>query len=76
MTVKEAVKAALKEHAEEHGCLSNCRFTDDDVIFFRRFKRTIDGFAYAIGLSIILGILGAIGWILKVGIEAWRKVGG
>lgn len=69
--------AAIVEAMESKSCSSlACRLTDDDVVFFKRFKSAIDTVAKGIGMAVILAIVSGLVWIGKLGVEAWRSGSG
>jgi len=71
--VKQWVKEAVKEHLESERC--NCPFSDEDTFVIRKFVKVWNGTTATIGTAILLGLLGGIGYLVKLGIEAWRSVG-
>lgn len=71
--IKAAVREALAEYAQLAPCVQACRLTDDDVVFFKRLKNALDKAATGLGMAILLGILAAIGWVIKMGATAWRN---
>lgn len=73
--IRAAVYNALTDHLQDRSCASNCRLSDDDVVFFHRFKNTFDSAAKLVGTAIIMGILGGLAFIAKIGIEGWRRSG-
>lgn len=71
--IRTAMKEALREHlADNPPCHIICKLTEDDVAFFKRLKLFIDRVSSAVGLAVILAIVGALVWVMKVGIESWR----
>ena len=72
LELRRAVQEALAEHARFNTCTSACRLTDDDVVFFHRLKNSIDRVATGIGMVIILGIVSAFGFVIKLGVDSWR----
>lgn len=71
--IKQAVYEALTDHLQDRGCHNACRLTDDDVVFFKRFKGTFDGAVRIVGTAVVMGVLGAVAFVIKVGVEAWRR---
>ena len=69
--------AALVSALDGKPCSAvSCRLTDDDVVFFKRFKSAIDSVAKGIGMAVILAIVSGLIWIGKIGLESWRMTGG
>lgn len=52
-----------------------CPFSQEDVYFIKRFKSTFDRATYAVGITILLGLIGTIGLVFKLGLESWRSGG-
>lgn len=86
-TFKKLLKEVIAEIQEENhpveataifvnGRHKGCPLTDDDVVFFKRWKKFLDNIFYAVGVAVVLGILSGVGYVIKLGIETWRVAHG
>ena len=70
--IETAIERALGRHAQ---CThANCPFGSDDLVFVQTWRQRIEKFATAIGLTVIAAVLGAVGFLIQLGVEAWKKL--
>lgn len=50
----------------------NCPYSSDDIVFFKRLKRSIDTVASWIGHGVILAIISGVCYVIKLGLDAYK----
>lgn len=81
MNLSEQELSHLMEEAVSRALAANphikhrdpCPLSADDVVFFKRLKKSLDTCASWLGHGCILGMLGLLAYIVKLGIETWRS---
>jgi len=77
--LKILIKEAFSEHISTVGCApanKECPFSSDDLYLIHKFVNTWNSATKIVGSAILIGVLSGIGWLAKIGIEAWRTAGG
>jgi len=81
---KEELKSIVKEAIQEHflddahticPVARKCNLTESDFFLVKRFIGAWNKTVAIVGTAVVLAVLGGFGYIVKIGLETWRKGG-
>lgn len=71
---QQLIEAAAIRAVELHSQAihANCPFNNEDQVFVHTWRKRIENTVNAVGVAVILAILGTIGGLITLGVNAWK----
>ena len=70
------LRAVFREELSDAGLrLDSAEHQDEareDFRFMRKFRKTVDGAASKIGMTVLLAVIGGFVWLFMQGVKAWQ----